>query len=245
MSQDKRPKFEMSKALPSLSNARAIANIAVLMSWSGGKDSCVALYEIQREPKYRVAALLTTVTRDYDRISMHGVRRVLLERQAVSLGLPLHQVFISKGATNEEYEMRIGEAFSLYRDRGIDSIVFGDLFLQDIRAYREEFLARHNMRGLFPVWKRDTATFIRDFLELGFSAVVTCVDSRVLDQSFAGRLIDESFLSSLPSDVDPCGENGEFHSFVFDGPTFTAPVKFSLGETVLRESFWYRDLLPE
>jgi uncharacterized protein (TIGR00290 family) len=215
------------------------------MSWSGGKDSCIALYEIQREQKYRVVALLTTVTREYDRISMHGVRRVLLERQAASLGLPLHQVFISKGATNEEYEIKIGEAFSLYRDRGIDSMVFGDLFLEDIRAYRERFLARHNMRGLFPVWKRDTAIFIREFLELGFRAVVTCVDSKVLDQSFAGRLIDESFLSSLPTEVDPCGENGEFHSFVFDGPIFSAPVNFSRGEIVLRESFWFRDLLPE
>jgi uncharacterized protein (TIGR00290 family) len=235
----------MSYALPSLFNAAGITRTTVLMSWSGGKDSCIALYEIQREQKYRVAALLTTVTRDYDRISMHGVRRVLLERQAASLGLPLHQVFISKGATNEEYEMKIDEAVSLYRDRGIDSIVFGDLFLEDIRAYREQFLARYNMRGLFPVWKRDTAAFIREFLELGFRAVVTCVDSKVLDQSFAGRLIDESFLASLPAQVDPCGENGEFHSFVFDGPIFTAPVKFSLGETILRESFWFCDLLSE
>ena len=235
----------MSYALPSLSKARGSTDTLVLMSWSGGKDSCIALYEIQREQKYRVAALITTVTRDYNRISMHGVRRVLLERQAASLGLPLHQVFISKGATDEEYEMKIGEAFSVYRDRGIDSIVFGDLFLEDIRAYREKFLGRHNMRGLFPVWKRDTATFIREFLELGFRAVVTCVDSKVLDRSFAGRLIDESFLSSLPAQIDPCGENGEFHSFVFDGPNFTMPVKFSLGETVLRESFWFCDLLPE
>jgi uncharacterized protein (TIGR00290 family) len=220
-------------------------NETVLMSWSGGKDSCVALHDIKAEQKYRVAALLTTVTRDYDRISMHGVRCALLEKQAASLGLPLHQVFISKNATNEEYERKIGEAFSVFRARGIDSVVFGDLFLEDIRAYREQFLARNNMRGLFPVWKRDTAAFIRDFLELGFRAVVTCVDSKVLDQSFAGRLIDETFLSSLPAQVDPCGENGEFHSFVFDGPGFSAPVKFSLGETVLRESFWFKDLLPE
>ncbi len=235
----------MGYALRSLSNAGGSTKTDVLMSWSGGKDSCIALYEIQKERKYRVAALVTTVTRDYDRISMHGVRRVLLESQAGSLGLQLHQVLISKGATNEEYETKIGEALSLYRDRGIDSIVFGDLFLEDIRAYREQFLARHRMRGLFPVWQRDTGVFIRQFLELGFRAVVTCVDSNVLDQSFAGRLIDESFLSSLPAQVDPCGENGEFHSFVFDGPIFTAPVKFSLGETVLRESFWFRDLVPE
>jgi uncharacterized protein (TIGR00290 family) len=219
-------------------------NATALMSWSGGKDSCLALYEIQKAQSHRVAALLTTVTRDYDRISMHGVRRVLLEQQATSLRLPLHQVLISKDATNEEYEAKMGEAFSVYRGKGIDSIVFGDLFLEDIRAYREQFLARHHMRGVFPVWKRDTTIFIRQFLELGFRAVVTCVDSKVLDQSFAGRFIDESFLSSLPSKVDPCGENGEFHSFVFDGPIFTAPVKFSLGETVSRNSFWFRDLLP-
>jgi uncharacterized protein (TIGR00290 family) len=222
-----------------------MANTSVLMSWSGGKDSCLALHEIKNEGKYRVAALLTTVTRDYDRISMHGVRRVLLEKQATNLGLPLHQILISKGATNDEYEAKMVEAFSEYRETGIDSVVFGDLFLEDIRAYREQFLARNNMRGLFPVWKRDTAAFIREFLDLGFRAVVTCVDSKVLDQSFAGRLIDESFLSSLPQQVDPCGENGEFHSFVFDGPIFSAPVKFSLGETVLRESFWFCDLLPE
>ena len=234
----------MHHTIPSPSDAGDSGNASALMSWSGGKDSCLALYEIQRAQSHRVAALLTTVTRDYGRISMHGVRRVLLEKQATSLSLPLHQILISKDATNEEYETKMVEAFSVYREKGIDSIVFGDLFLEDIRAYREQFLARHQMRGLFPVWGRDTSIFIRQFLELGFRAVVTCVDSKVLDQSFAGRLIDESFLSSLPSHVDPCGENGEFHSFVFDGPIFTAPVEFSLGETVLRESFWFRDLLP-
>jgi len=234
----------MRHTIPSPSDAGDSGSASALMSWSGGKDSCLALYEIQRAQSHRVAALLTTVTRDYGRISMHGVRRVLLEKQATSLRLPLHQILISKDATNEEYEAKMVEAFSVYREKGIDSIVFGDLFLEDIRAYREQFLARHHMRGLFPVWKRDTGIFIKQFLELGFRAVVSCVDSKVLDQSFAGRLIDESFLSSLPSDVDPCGENGEFHSFVFDGPSFTAPVEFSLGETVLRESFWFRDLLP-
>jgi uncharacterized protein (TIGR00290 family) len=225
-------------------NAPETGITPVLMSWSGGKDSCIALYEIQRTSDYRVAALLTTLTRDYDRISMHGVRRELLKRQANSLDLPLDQVFISKDATNEEYEMRMGEAFSKYREQGIASIVFGDLFLEDIRTYRERFLARHNMRGVFPVWKRETSRFIEEFITLGFKAVVTCVDSQVLDQSFAGRIIDESFVSSLPPNVDPCGENGEFHSFVFDGPNFSAPVRFSVGEAVLRGSFWFRDLLP-
>ena len=235
----------MGDAVSTLSNAGNPGSASVLMSWSGGKDSCFALYEIQRAESYRVAALLTTVTKDYDRISMHGVRRVLLEKQATSLGLPLHQVLISKDATNEEYEAKMVEAFSAYRGKGIDSIVFGDLFLEDIKAYREQFLRQHDMRGLFPVWKRDTSLFIRQFLDLGFRAIVTCVDSRILDRSFAGRLIDESFLSSLPAGVDPCGENGEFHSFVVDGPNFTEPVKVSLGETVLRESFWFCDLLPE
>jgi uncharacterized protein (TIGR00290 family) len=228
-----------------LVSEHSAAKPGVLMSWSGGKDSCIALHEIQRARSYSVAALLTTVTRDYDRISMHGVRRALLEKQAASLGFPLYQVLISKEASNEEYELKMVEAFFEYQERGINSVVFGDLFLEDIRAGRERFLARHNMHGLFPVWKRDTTHLIKEFINLGFKAVVTCVDAKVLDKSFAGKVIDEAFLSSLPVHVDPCGENGEFHSFVFDGPNFTAPVKFSLGELVCRSSYWFRDLVPE
>ena len=215
------------------------------MSWSGGKDSCLALYEIQKTQDYRIAALLTTVTRDYDRISMHGVRRVLLQRQAAALGLPLCEVFITKGATNQEYEARMAEVFALYRARGVDSVAFGDLFLAEIRAYRDQFLARHNMRGIYPVWQRDTTEFIREFIALGFKAVITCVDGRVLAPSFAGMMIDEHFLAALPTHVDPCGENGEFHTFVFDGPVFKEAVRFSLGATVARDSFWFCDLLPE
>src|SRR6266849_6673880 len=159
------------------------------MSWSGGKDSCLALYEIQKSTDFRVAALLTTVTREYDRISMHGVRRVLLERQAASLGLPLHQVLISKGANNEEYEMEMAQAFSEYHQSGIESVVFGDLFLEEIRAYRNQFLAKHKMEGLYPVWQRNTTDFIKEFIELGFKAVVSCVDSKTLDKSFAGKTV--------------------------------------------------------
>lgn len=217
----------------------------VLMSWSGGKDSCLALYEIQKAKEYRVAALLTTVTRDYERISMHGVRRVLLERQAERLGLTLHEVLINRNATNAEYEAKMAEAFASYLEQGIDTVVFGDLFLEEIKAYRDQFLARHQMHGLYPVWLRDTTRFIEEFVSLGFKAVITCVDSRVLDSSFAGMMIDDEFLSALPRHVDPCGENGEFHTFVFDGPNFREPVKFSLGERVARDSFWYCDLLPE
>jgi uncharacterized protein (TIGR00290 family) len=217
---------------------------AVLVSWSGGKDSCMALRAMQLSSGFRVEALLTTITRDFERISMHGVRRILLEQQAESLGVPLHQVLISKGATNEEYETRMGEAFALYRERGIRRVAFGDLFLEEIRAYRERLLARHAMIGLYPVWHRDTSALIREFIGLGFKTAVVCVDPAQLDPSFLGRLIDEEFLSQLPPEVDPCGENGEFHTFVFDGPIFRHPVKFVFGEKICRDSFWFCDLLP-
>lgn len=157
------------------------------MPWSGGKDSCLALYEIQKSSDYCVAALLTTITREYDRISMHGVRRALLERQAASLGLPLHQVLISKAANNEEYEMKMAQAFDEYREDRIDSVIFGDLFLEDIRAYRDQFLARHNMKGLYPVWQRNTTDLIKEFIELGFKAVLSCVDSKTLDNRLRGK----------------------------------------------------------
>jgi uncharacterized protein (TIGR00290 family) len=223
----------------------AISRRPLLMSWSGGKDSCMALHELTQVSTHEVAALITTITEDYDRISMHGTRRLLLERQAASLGLRLHKVSISKDATNEEYETRMAEALLVYRKLGIDTIGFGDLFLEDIRIYRERFLSRFDMKGMFPVWHRNTTEFIKDFIDLGFKGVVTCVNAELLDQSYAGRLIDGEFLQSLPTGVDPCGENGEFHTFVCDGPLFRQPVRFRLGETVLRESFWFRDLVPE
>jgi uncharacterized protein (TIGR00290 family) len=216
----------------------------VVMCWSGGKDSCLALREIQRSPNMRVEALLTTLTRDYDRISMHGVRRILLEKQAASLGVPLHQILISKSATNEEYELKMGEAFAAYRAQGIASVAFGDLFLEDIRAYRQRLLAKHDMAGLYPIWGRNTSQLIREFLELGFKTAVVCVDPAQLDPSFVGRVIDGEFLAELPAHVDPCGENGEFHTFVFDGPIFKDPVRFRFGEKVCRDSFWFCDLVP-
>jgi uncharacterized protein (TIGR00290 family) len=216
----------------------------VLVSWSGGKDSCMALHEVQKTSNIRVGALLTTITRDFDRISMHAVRRILLERQAASLGIPLYQLLISKGAGNEEYETKMGEAFSEYRDRGINTVVFGDLFLEEIRAYRERLIAKHKMTSLYPVWGRDTSKLIRDFIKLGFKIAIVCVDPSKLDPSFVGRVIDEKLLTELPLHVDPCGENGEFHTFVFDGPNFKNPIRFSFGEKVCRDSFWFCDLLP-
>jgi uncharacterized protein (TIGR00290 family) len=217
---------------------------AVALSWSGGKDSCLALRELRRTPDIRVEALITTVTRDFDRISMHGVRRVLLERQAASLGLPLYQVQISKGATNQEYETEMGSAFAEFHDRGVASVAFGDLFLEDVRAYRQRLLARHSMVGRYPIWGRDTTALIKEFIAQGYRTAVVCVDPAQLDPSFAGRVIDERFLADLPSNVDPCGENGEFHTFVFDGPMFEDAVKFSFGEIVCRDSFWFCDLVP-
>lgn len=217
----------------------------VLVSWSGGKDSCLALYEIGRMPGLRASALLTTITQDFDRISMHGVRRLLLEQQASSLGVALHQVLISKDAGNAEYESKMGVAFSHYRERGIQSVVFGDLFLEDIRAYRERLLAKHDMTGLYPIWGRDTLGLIQEFLRLGFKTAVVCVDPKQLSPVFVGRVIDEEFLAELPPGVDPCGENGEFHTFVFDGPIFKHPVQFSFGEILCRDGFWFCDLLPK
>ena len=214
----------------------------VLISWSGGKDSCLALDEIRRTRD--VVALLTTITRDFDRISMHGVRSSLLERQAQSLGFPLHKVFISRGAGNDEYETNTIGALEDFRAQGIDSVVFGDLFLEDIRAYRERLLARLGMKGLYPVWGRDTRGLIKGFLARGFKTAVVCVDPAKLSRAFVGRVLDEQFLSELPAAVDPCGENGEFHTFVFDGPGFRAPVPFSFGEVVMRDGFWFADLVP-
>ncbi|MGA9119214.1 MAG: diphthine--ammonia ligase [Bacteroidota bacterium] len=216
----------------------------VLVSWSGGKDSAMALAEILSIQHYEVAALMTTVTRDYQRVSMHGVRRTLLERQAESIGLPLEEVSIPKNASNEEYESSMGKALAKYQDSGVSSVVFGDIFLEDLRKYREEKLGSANMRCLFPIWKRETKELARSFIAAGFKAVTTCVDTTVLGEHLAGREIDESFLSELPPGADPCGENGEYHTFVYDGPIFKKRIQISLGEKVLRENrFYYCDLV--
>lgn len=217
----------------------------VLLSWSGGKDSALALHEIRAQKTYEVAALLTTVTEEYDRISMHGVRRVLLEQQAGSLGYPLEPVLVSRKASNEEWESRILEVLAKYREQGVSAVVFGDIFLEDLRTYREENLRQVGLRGLFPLWKRETGGLARDFIRLGFRAVVTCVDTEALSREFSGREYDSCFVSELPALVDPCGENGEFHTFVYDGPVFGRRVGHTLGERVLRDNrFSFCDVLP-
>ena len=218
----------------------------MLVAWSGGKDSALALREILADARYRVAALLTTVTAQYDRISMHGVRRTLLRRQAESLGLPLEEVVISPGARNDEYEANMSTALADLRTRtpGLDTVVFGDLFLADIRAYRERMLARIGMRALFPLWLRDTRTLAHEFIRLGYRAVLVCVDRAQLGGEFAGREFDVDLLHDLPQDVDPCGENGEFHTFVYAGPGLGQPVRHERGPVVVRDArFVYCDLV--
>jgi uncharacterized protein (TIGR00290 family) len=217
----------------------------VLLTWSGGKDSALALHGLMGSGEWQVVSLLTTVTEEFDRISMHGVRRALLEEQARSLGMPLEIVYLPRDATNEEFEGRMRGRLEEFRARGVRSVAFGDIFLEELRTYREKNLSVMGMGALFPLWKRDTGELARSFVTLGFRAVVTCVDSTALSGEFVGREFDERFLADLPASVDPCGENGEFHSFVYDGPIFSWAVAHSLGETVIRdERFHFRDLLP-
>ncbi|MFO8056130.1 MAG: ATP-binding protein [bacterium] len=213
-------------------------------SWSGGKDSALGLYEMQRagaRPEY----LFTTVTRDYDRISMHGVRADLLREQAGALGVSLWVVTIPANCTNQVYEEIMAEQMQKLLAAGITRVAFSDIFLEDVRRYREDNLSRAGMEAVFPLWGRDTAMLAGRFRELGFQAAVTCVDGNALDGSFAGKEYDRHFLDSLPAGVDPCGENGEFHCFVYDGPLFSRPLRFRQGEVVKREGrFYFQELVP-
>jgi len=216
----------------------------VIFSWSGGKDSALALYEICKTGKYEISALLTTLTEDYDRISMQGVRRVLLEKQTESLGHNLEKIFIPKNSSNEEYENKMRDVLERYLALGVSQVVFGDIFLEDVRRYRDENLDKLGMKGIYPLWKLDTTDLAHKFIDLGFKAIITCVDSNMLDRKFVGKLFDEQFLSELPPKVDPLGENGEFHSFVYEGPIFRERISYARGEVVLRDNrFYYCDLV--
>jgi uncharacterized protein (TIGR00290 family) len=213
------------------------------LSWSGGKDSALVLSALRRrllEPE----ALITTVTENYDRVSMHGVRRELLARQAEALGLRLVEVVIPPDCVNEIYEARMAQAFAAAPLAGIEAVAFGDLFLEDVRAYRERRLETAGKRGLFPLWGQDTAALGREFIDAGFEATLVCVDPEALDARFCGRRYDERLLAELPPGVDPCGENGEFHTFVSAGPIFSAPIGCEIGEIVERDGFVFCDLTP-
>jgi uncharacterized protein (TIGR00290 family) len=213
------------------------------LSWSGGKDSALALWRL-REQCIEPEALITTVTDAYDRISMHGVRRELLAAQAAAAGVPLVEVAIPPACVNEVYEARMADAFAAPPLRDLQAVAFGDLFLQDIREYREQRLSASGRRGVFPLWGLDTSALALEFVEAGFEAYLVCVDPRALPASFAGRRYDHSLLADLPDGVDPCGENGEFHTFVSAGPIFKEPIACRTGEVVEREGFVFCDLLP-
>jgi uncharacterized protein (TIGR00290 family) len=213
------------------------------MSWSSGKDSTYALHEVRQDPSVTITGLLVTVNQAADRVAMHAVRRSLIEAQADRLGLPLHLVEIPSPCPNDVYERRMDEAMGEAARLGVDGVVFGDLFLEDVRAYRERALAECPVRPLFPLWGRATGELAHEMIAGGVQAVLTCVDPARLPASFAGRPFDEELLSDLPADVDPCGERGEFHTFVWDAPGFTSPIDVRTGAIVTRDGFVFCDVL--
>lgn len=213
-----------------------------ILSWSSGKDSAMALYRVLRTGELEVSGLLTTVTDQFRRVSMHGVREELLDLQAESIGITLEKVRIPYPCPNQVYEQKMTEVLSAWKSRGATHAIFGDLFLEDIRKYREGNLSKVHITPVFPLWLENTATLAKEMLRVGFRAIVTCVDPRKMDPSFAGREFDELLLSELPHGVDPCGENGEFHTFVYDGPVFKEPLRVKVGERVLRDEFQFADV---
>lgn len=214
------------------------------MSWSSGKDSAFALAEVMRAGELEVVGLLTTLNAEFDRVAMHAVRRTLLQRQADALKLPLIAIDLPWPCSNEEYETRMKAAVTRAVSEGVTHMVFGDLFLADIREYRERQLAGTGLTPMFPLWLRDTRTLAYEMVDSGLRAHLTCVDPRHLDRSFAGRVFDRSLIADLPPTVDPCGERGEFHSFVTHSPLFTSPIAVSVGEVVERDGFVFADLQP-
>ncbi|GEC73348.1 MJ0570-related uncharacterized domain-containing protein [Flavobacterium flevense] len=239
-----------------------------LFNWSSGKDSALALYKILQNPEFEINYLLTSVNQQFQRISMHGVRVELLGQQAQSIGIPLEIMQIPEMPTMEVYEDVMQKSLEKLKNKGITHSVFGDIFLEDLRQYREDKLAKMDFEGVFPIWKIPTKELIQEFIALGFKTIVVCVNERYLDKSFTGRIIDQQFIDDLPENVDVCGENGEFHTFTFDGPIFKKPIDFEIGEIVYRKyekpkqassntacdtndtsaydyGFWYCDLIPK
>jgi len=235
------------------------------INWSGGKDSSLALYHTLNDKNYSVEKLLTNVSGEYQRISMHGVREELLERQAAAIGIPLQKLVLSDQPSMEDYETYMTKVMKKLQQERFTHSVFGDIFLEDLKIYRESQLTKVGMTAVFPLWKRNTTELIHEFIDLGFKTIVVCVNEKYLDKSFCGRIIDEDFIRDLPENVDVCGENGEFHTFVFDGPIFNNPIAFAKGEIIYRKyaapkqqsdncfqpavvedyGFYFCDLLPQ
>jgi uncharacterized protein (TIGR00290 family) len=212
-------------------------------AWSSGKDCGYALHTLRQEATVDIVGLLTTINEKHDRVAMHAVRHELLEEQARAVGLPLVTVMLPSPCSNEIYEERMAASMETARARGITRIAFGDLFLEDIREYRERKLEGTGIEPIFPLWKRDTGLLAKEMIDSGMRARITCVDPKQLDPSFVGRDWDASFLADLPESVDPCGENGEFHSFLYEGPMFSHPIRIKSGEVVEREGFYFADVL--
>jgi uncharacterized protein (TIGR00290 family) len=227
----------------------------VIMNWSGGKDSALCLYKLMQGEAYDILCLLTSISEPFQRISMHGVRVELLKAQAESIGLPLVKMQLPENASMEQYEKQMKETLEELKKQGAAISAFGDIFLEDLREYREKKLSEIGLKAIFPLWKIPTIHLVHEFIDLGFKTIITCVNEKFLDKSFAGRIIDEEFLKDLPGNIDPCGENGEFHTFVFEAPFFKKPVQFEKGELVYRKyksesgntsldtGFWYCDLI--
>lgn len=203
-----------------------------IFNWSSGKDSALALYKTLKENQFEITSLLTSINQEFQRISMHGVHISLLEKQAESLGFPLIKMEIPKEPSMEQYNEIMSKTMNEMKSQENNHSIFGDIFLEDLRKYREDQLQKIGMKAVFPLWKQNTTDLINEFLSLGFKTIVTCVNETYLDKSFAGRIIDKDFIKDLPKNVDPCGENGEFHTFTFDGPIFRNPIDFEIGETV-------------
>ncbi len=245
------------------------AKLKAYFNWSGGKDSALALYHVLQNKTVDVELLLTTVNAQVNRVSMHGVRVELLHKQAESIGIPIREIRLPETVSMEEYNKAMHQSVTTLVNEKFEHTIFGDIFLEDLRKYREQQLAPSGLQVHFPLWQRKTNDLLHEFLDLGFKTVVVCVKASLLDQSFAGRIIDKYFIKDLPSSVDPCGEYGEFHTFVFDGPIFKSPIKFSIGEKVYKEyqapknsgenndhncfssnpypqmGFWYCELIPQ
>lgn len=205
------------------------------MNWSGGKDSSLCLHHILQNKQYAVDCLLTSVNAAHNRVSMHGVRRQLLEAQAHSIGLPLQTIELPEQPGMEEYEQAMMDKVTALRNNGCTHAIFGDIFLEDLKLYREQKLQQANIECVFPLWKQPTSLLVKEFIQLGFKSIIVCVNEQYLDKSFCGRVIDESFINDLPSNVDVCGENGEFHSYVFDGPIFKTAIPIEKGDIVYKK----------
>lgn len=229
--------------------------LKTFFNWSTGKDSAMALHRLQQDPHYQVERLITTVNKYHDRVSMHGLRRELLLKQVAALDIPCSTIELPEQPDMATYEALVGTMLQSLKDEDFDHAAFGDIFLEDLKVYREQQMASFGLKTVFPLWQKDSKTLLREFIDQGFKAILVCIDANKLDVSFAGRMIDERFIADLPKDVDPCGENGEYHTFCFDGPIFKRPISFEIGECVYKEydapaaggneakaRFWFRDI---